>query len=213
MKKKVLIADEYYVAIKGTSFILNQIREDIIIDYALNKKDLMDKVNHSDYDFLILDIEMLDNFFQLSIKILKQITPSLKIMVFTSCEKGLAFQCFSSGVEAIVNKSHNESEIREAFKSFFVRGYYYHPKFLYDFINVPKMQNDISYSLLNTLSDRERTVYFYLVKGNGCLEIANKLGLHQSTISIYKKRLFKKLKVRSLAELINLYHKQGVLIV
>ncbi|CAA7393154.1 helix-turn-helix domain-containing protein [Chryseobacterium fistulae] len=59
-----------------------------------------------------------------------------------------------------------------------------------------------SSSGLEILSERERDVYDGLIKGKGNLEIANVLGLHQSTISVYKSRLFKKLNINSLVDLI-----------
>ncbi|CAA7391375.1 response regulator transcription factor [Chryseobacterium fistulae] len=210
MEKTVLIADRYNVAIKGTSFILKKISKNILIDYALDKNSLIDKVSRYDYDILILDIEMLDTFFESTIKNLKDLNPNLKIMIFTGGKKEISLQYVCEGVDAVISKLYDESILREGFESFFKKGYYYHPELLYDFINTTKVISSFSRSGLEILSDRERTVYFYLVKGKGLLEIANELGLHQSTVSIYKRRLFKKLNVTSLAQLINLYNKYGL---
>ncbi|RNA61079.1 DNA-binding response regulator [Chryseobacterium nematophagum] len=210
MEKTVLIADRYNVAIKGTSFILKKISKNILIDFALDKNSLIDKVSQYDYDILILDIEMLDTFFESTIKNLKDLNPNLKIMIFTGGKKEISLQYVCEGVDAVISKLYDESILREGFESFFNKGYYYHPELLYDFINTTKVISSFSRSGLEILSDRERTVYFYLVKGKGLLEIANELGLHQSTVSIYKRRLFKKLNVTSLAQLINLYNKYGL---
>ncbi|RMZ60741.1 DNA-binding response regulator [Chryseobacterium nematophagum] len=210
MEKTVLIADRYNVAIKGTSFILKKISKNILIDFALDKKSLIDKVSQYDYDILILDIEMLDTFFESTIKNLKDLNPNLKIMIFTGGKKEISLQYVCEGVDAVISKLYDESILCEGFESFFKKGYYYHPELLYDFINTTKVISSFSRSGLEILSDRERTVYFYLVKGKGLLEIANELGLHQSTVSIYKRRLFKKLNVTSLAQLINLYNRYGL---
>ncbi|RNA61478.1 DNA-binding response regulator [Chryseobacterium nematophagum] len=210
MKKTVLLADSQYVAIHGTIFILNNISHDIVIDYVLNKEALMDKLRNNEYDLLILDIDILDIFYESAIQALHELCPSLKIMIFTSCSQDTACQYICQGVSSVMSKLSDEAELRKAFISIFVHGYYYPQEILYDFIhNLGQISPSFPPSL-DILSYRERSVYFYLVKGNGILEIANKLGLHQSTISVYKKRLFKKLKVKSLVELIRLYYKYGI---
>jgi len=56
------------------------------------------------------------------------------------------------------------------------------------------------------LSKRELQITDLLVQGNGNLEISNKLNIHMSTVSTYKARVFEKLKVNNLVELINLYN-------
>ncbi|RNA60439.1 DNA-binding response regulator [Chryseobacterium nematophagum] len=210
MKKTVLIYDHQHVVVLGITFILQKLRKDIIIDHVLDKEELMDKVNKYDYDLLILDIEWLDTFFETVIKNLKVLNPGLKIMVFTDCKKENAFRYICKGVVCVMSKSHDESELLTAFKNLFLQGYYYPQEVLHEFVHPTKARQSLSRSRLDILSARERSVYFYLVKGSGLLEIANELGLHQSTVSIYKMRLFKKLEVKSLAELIHQYHKNEI---
>ncbi|RNA60484.1 DNA-binding response regulator [Chryseobacterium nematophagum] len=210
MKKTVLIADAQYVAIRGTIFILKNISQDIVIDHALNKESLMNKLRKNKYDLLILEIEILDTFYESVIQTLQELYPSLRIMIFTSFTQDMAGQYACHGVSSVMSKSSDEAELRKAFVSLFLRGYYYPQEMLYDFIHNTSVSSPLARTRLDMLSKRERSVYFYLVQGNGLLEIANKLGLHQSTVSIYKKRLFKKLKIKSLVELINLYYKYGI---
>lgn len=209
MKKKVLIADRYYVAIKGLSFILHKISKPIIIDHALNKVELLDKISNHDYDLLILDVDIVDTCFEPTLQRLKSLSSNLKMMIFTDANKTLIWDYVFKGVAAVLPRSRTESEIHEAVKSIFERGYYYPQELLYDFIKTSKEKKSLLCSGLELLSNRERSVYFYLIHGNRLLEIANALGIHQSTVSIYKKRLFKKLNVSSLVELIHFYNKHG----
>ncbi|CAA7393633.1 response regulator transcription factor [Chryseobacterium fistulae] len=207
MKKAVLIADRHYVTVTGMSFILKKVSKDIVIDYAADRKELLDKLKGYEYDLLILGIEMLDTFFKPFIQSLKEQSPSLKIMIFTESKKEAISQYVCKGVESIMSKSHTAMEIREALEALFSRGYYYPQELLYDLVNTITMIDSFSSSRLGALSERERAVYFYLGTGKGLLEIANTLGLHQSTISTYKRRLFKKLKITSLVDLIHLYNR------
>ncbi|WP_449397391.1 helix-turn-helix domain-containing protein [Chryseobacterium wanjuense] len=57
---------------------------------------------------------------------------------------------------------------------------------------------------IETLSEREYNVFVLLAKGLGNLEISNLLEVQMPTISTYKRRIYSKLKVTNLAELINL---------
>ncbi|WP_183148054.1 response regulator transcription factor [Chryseobacterium nematophagum] len=213
MKKTVLIADKHYVSIKGLAFILKNMDEGILIDHTDNKCELLDKILNGEYDLLILDVEMLGSLFVSVIKNIKDVSPNLKIMIFADNKKGTVLQYVCEGVKAVISKSYGESEIREVLESIFTKGYYYQQELLHDFIQRKKVERSFYHVSLDDLSNREREVCLYLIGGSGCLEIANKLGLHQSTVSIYKKRLFKKFHINSLAELINLYHKQGISIV
>ena len=54
------------------------------------------------------------------------------------------------------------------------------------------------------LSTREMEICKLLIKGEGNLEISNALDIQMSTVSTYKSRIFEKLKVNNLAELIEL---------
>ncbi len=61
---------------------------------------------------------------------------------------------------------------------------------------------------LLTLSNRETEVVRLLIQGNGIAEIARLLHLQISTVSTYKVRIFQKLNVRNIVELVerfNLY--------
>ena len=56
------------------------------------------------------------------------------------------------------------------------------------------------------LSKREIEIVKLLVKGDRNLEISNFLGIQMSTVSTYKNRVFEKLKINNLVELIEKYN-------
>jgi len=58
---------------------------------------------------------------------------------------------------------------------------------------------------LDTLSAREHEIAGMLVKGEGNLEIANKLGIGMSTVSTYKSRIFEKLGVNNVLAMAEKY--------
>ena len=58
---------------------------------------------------------------------------------------------------------------------------------------------------LELLSDREIEIAEHLIKGTQLKDISNDLNLHVSTVSTYKVRIFKKLDIQSIPELIDIF--------
>ncbi len=61
-------------------------------------------------------------------------------------------------------------------------------------------------SPVEILSERELQVFDLLAKGNGNLEIANVLNIEESTVGTYKRRVYQKLKIKNLIELLEIYN-------
>ena len=57
---------------------------------------------------------------------------------------------------------------------------------------------------MSQLSERELQIADLYTKGYGNLEIANQLELKQNTISTFKKRIFEKLHIENLLDLVEL---------
>ncbi|RNA61587.1 DNA-binding response regulator [Chryseobacterium nematophagum] len=203
MNKIVLIADSHSVSVNGTTFILQCISKDILIEHVKDEEELLERVRYNRYDLLILEIKIFGNIFEPSIQKLKELNPDLKIMVFTESNENLILPYLCGGAQAYLHKSCSKEKIHEAIESIFNIGYYYQQELLYDVIHTMKAERKYPHSQLDRLSEREREVYYHLIEGNGILEIANLLEINQSTVSIYKRRIFEKLQVRTLAGLIN----------
>jgi DNA-binding NarL/FixJ family response regulator len=56
------------------------------------------------------------------------------------------------------------------------------------------------------LSERELQVFMLLAKGNGNLEIANILEIQESTVGTYKRRIYNKLNISNLVDLLEIYN-------
>ncbi|CAA7387593.1 MULTISPECIES: response regulator [Chryseobacterium] len=210
MNKIVLIADNHSVSVNGTTFILKCISKDILIEHVKDEEELLERLKHNHYDLLILEIKIFGNIFEPSIQKLKELNPDLKIMVFTESNENLVFPYLCGGAQAYLYKSYSKEKIHEAIESIFNIGYYYQQELLYDLIHTMKAGSMYPRSLLDSLSEREREVYYHLIEGNGILEIANLLEIHQSTVSIYKRRIFEKLQIKTLAGLIDFHNKHKI---
>jgi FixJ family two-component response regulator len=62
-----------------------------------------------------------------------------------------------------------------------------------------------------TLTPRERQVFDLVIRGNTNKQVANVLGATERTIKAHRQRVMEKLQVRSLAELVSLAERAGIL--
>jgi DNA-binding NarL/FixJ family response regulator len=133
---------------------------------------------------------------------LRAIQRDLKILIIT------AFQIASyekkyrqEGANGYLNKTAKNEEIQQAILSILERGYYRNTT---NISNESSGNNEANKSFTASLSYREMEVCQLLGKGLGILEIANALNIQSNTVSTYKKRIFTKLKVTNITELIPL---------
>ncbi|NIF06111.1 response regulator transcription factor [Chryseobacterium sp. Tr-659] len=199
MNEKILIADDHYVVRAGTALVLETAYPNLRINFAENYEQVKTLLESKYYDLLILDIDMPGTQYKKMISELKNIQNDLKILVFSGYDKDVAIQYIREGAEGYLNKQSSEEEIKNAVKAVIEKGYFY-PAELIGLIIQNKRDNPVE-----KLSSREYEIFKLLADGNGNLEIANKLNIQMSTVSTYKKRIFQKLDVGNIAELIKVY--------
>lgn len=204
MSKKILIADDHFVVRTGTSIILESYFTDINIFYASNYTSVIESIRIEKFDLLILDINMPESKYLGMIKEIKELQNDIKILVFSVYNEDIAIQYIMEGADGYINKLSEENKIIEAVESIFNSGYHYSPDILHRIKNITV--NKAPINPIELLSKREKEIFDLLVEGNGNLEISNILNIQLSTISTYKNRIFTKLKVNNLAEIIKLYN-------
>lgn len=199
MNERILIADDHYVVRAGTALVLETAYPNLNIDFAENYEQVKKTVANQHYTLLILDIDMPGTQYKKMIPELKGIQNDLKILVFSGYDKDVAIQYIREGAEGYLSKQSSEEEIKNAVKTVIEKGYFYSSE-LIGLIIQNKRNNPAE-----KLSSREYEIFKLLADGNGNLEIANRLNIQMSTVSTYKKRIFQKLDVSNIAELIKVY--------
>ncbi|WP_449397791.1 response regulator [Chryseobacterium wanjuense] len=203
MNKKILIADDHYVVRLGTALILESQFAKISIDYAESYDEVKSKLNSEKFDLIILDIEMPGSTFKKMIKELKIIQEDLMIMIFSSYKESVAIEYIQEGAEGYLNKLSSEKTLIKAVQSIFEDGYYYPFKLVKQLSARPQKEE-----VESVLSEREFQVFKLLVEGNGNLEIANILQIQMTTASTYKRRIYAKLGVNNIIDLLKIYNSQ-----
>ncbi|MDR2234852.1 MAG: response regulator transcription factor [Chryseobacterium sp.] len=199
MNERILIADDHYVVRAGTALVLETAYPKLKIDFAENYEQVKKQLTARHYDLLLLDIDMPGTQYKKMISELKGIQESLKILVFSGHDKDVAIQYIREGAEGYLSKQSSEEEINEAVRAVIEKGYHY-PSELIGLIIQNKKSNPVE-----KLSSREYEIFKLLANGYGNLEISNRLSIQMSTVSTYKKRIFKKLDITNIAELIKVH--------
>lgn len=206
--KKILIADDHSIVRLGAAVVINEKFKDVSITNAITIKEVYDHLKFEKFDLLLLDINMPGGN---NIKVIGEILnfqQDLKILVFSSYDENIyALRYIEAGASGYLNKNTAMEELANAIQSIKERGKYMsnEVKDLY----VQKLTSTKSsmdrVNPLNKLSNREMDVAKHLIEGHGILEVSNLLALSSSTVSTYKSRIFEKLAVNNIPDLIELF--------
>jgi two-component system invasion response regulator UvrY len=204
----ILIADDHSIVRFGTAVAINETFKEAQITHASTIKEVYSHLNFKRFDLLLLDINMPGGNNISVIKEVLDLQPDLKILVFSSYDENIyALRYIEAGAAGYLNKNTAMEELNNAITSIQERGKYMSPAVRDLYIQkLTSTKSSIDkVNLLNKLSNREMDVAKHLIEGHGLLEVSNLLDLSSSTVSTYKSRIFEKLGVTNIPELIELF--------
>lgn len=206
-REKILIADDHGVVRLGLSMMIKKLRPDALICEASDYKKVMQLIKEKSFDLAILDINMPNGNFQEALQAIKLKCATSKVMVFSSQDENLfAIRYLKMGADGFLHKDSPEDVINKALVKMLDSGRYMSKEvkdsLIYDKLN----RQESATNPLEVLSEREMDIAERLIAGDAPKEISYSLNIHPSTVSTYKSRLFEKLNIKSLSELINIFN-------
>lgn len=193
----VLIADDHAIVRFGLGLLLKEVNTQTKCFEATSYEQARDILAEQPVDLLILDIHMPGGDNIKSVEDFKVDFPQVKILIFSSYpEKIYAARYIKAGADGYLHKDATEDSMKKVITAV-LRGELL--ALMHE--ECKDTLTDETYQM-STLSDRELDVAKLLADGLGNLEIANSLSLQMSTVSTYKKRVFDKLNVNNISELI-----------
>ncbi|SEQ15560.1 response regulator transcription factor [Flavobacterium urocaniciphilum] len=205
MKRNILIVDDHLVVRTGVAIILKNEIEGIEISEAKSYHEALSMISNTLFDLVILDINLPDGKNTEMIAEIRSIQSNLKILMFSAHEEEYHILRFlQSGANGYLNKLCDEEIIVEAVKSILEKGEY-----ISNDLKMKLTEVERNIELINPfykISNREMEIVKLLVMGLGNLEISNALEIQMSTVSTYKNRVFDKLKINNLVQLIEKYN-------
>ena len=200
---KFLLGDDHNIVRQGLQFVIEDVVENTEIVHASSLEQILNQIKSNSFDIAILDAQFPDGNSLSIISEIKQIQPEIKILIFTSFEEeNYSLKFINEGADGFLNKLSEEGEIQNAIQEMIEKGKSF-PPFTQKMLQLSDHQVALL-NPLNQLTERELEIAVLYAKGFGNLEIANILSLRQNTVSTFKKRIFDKLKVETLVDLIDL---------
>ncbi|BDC82735.1 response regulator transcription factor [Aeromonas hydrophila] len=197
----ILVVDDHPAVRVAVKYILNAAGYDKVTQAATGI-DAIDEVGRTAFDIVIMDLDLPHIDGLQVVKRIKRIDPKIRILVLSAMVTNMyLMRCYTAGVHGFMEKNDDIEKLPLVVANI-MKGFTYFPSITPDEKNEYRAGGGDS--PISCLSDRELVVFNKLVAGKKNLEIANDLFLSNKTISTYKTRIFDKLGVSNIAELIEI---------
>lgn len=198
---KILITDDHLIIQEGLGFLIRGFLPRVILMNANSLESTLSSLKKKRVDLLILDINIPGgNNFRM-IKRIREVQQDIKILLFSAYkEETYGIRYLKTGINGYLEKSASENEIKDAIFDILLKGKYLSST-MQDHL-IGNYDRILSKDSLSLLTNRELEVARLLIAGDGTSDIARQLELKLSTVSTHKNRVFEKLNVSNISELI-----------
>ena len=204
MLTKVLIVDDHPAMLLALRTLFSQQVPFEIMGYAHDGESCLTLTKNLEPDIIVLDLDLpRTDGFDLINK-LKNINASIKILILSSHEeKVYGNRVRALGAQGFVNKAASGKIIITAAIAV-SQGYTFFTA------NTSQMSPKSDEEKLSKISDREFQVLKFLGKGFSNNQISEHIHIRNKTVSTYKSRLYEKLAVNNIADLISFCRQNNV---
>lgn len=197
---KVLIADDHAILRQGLKTIISETEDIIVCDEATSGIEVLEKVETSGCDVIVLDISMPGGSGIDALQALRNKGLKIPVLILSMHEEDqYALRMIRAGADGYLNKQSAPEKLIEAIR-IVADGRKYISQPLAEKMAFALDEN-IEELPHEKLAKREYEVMIMISKGEKTNEIAQKLGLSPKTISTYKNRILKKLQIRNATEI------------
>jgi len=195
----ILVAEPQEIVYRGLKDLLSTFWKKLQVVHVNSLESLVTQLEHNP-NIVLIDPQLKGIEGKNFISDLKAISTSTKVLVFSSLNEMIyAIPLLKAGADGFLSKNATESEIIVAITTL-LAGSRYSSKQIKDVLFEGILRGDDESGFLR-LSNKELIVAEHLANGIGVLEIANTMKLQKGTISTFKNRIFKKLKVSNVIDL------------
>lgn len=198
-----LLADDHSLIRQGIVFLLEDLEIDCKIFHASTLQQILESLKINPIDIAIIDAHFPDGNSLSILGEIRNISPEIKILIFSGIdETSQSLKFINAGANGFLSKLSEEDDAKQAIQKMVNTGEYISP--VTQALLMNSMRNRSLINPLFSLTERELEIAKMYAEGLGNLEIANQLDIKQNTVSTVKKRIFEKLKIDNMVELIEL---------
>lgn len=207
---KIVIADDHSILRAGIKKVLEKEIDLQVIGEAENAHEVLELINKSECDLLILDINMPGSSGLGILRDVRKMKPRIKILVLTIYpEDSFAMSAFKLGASGYLTKESTPELLVKAIQKIRDGGKYLSEELGEKLASRIDLQN--SKNLHESLSTRETEVLLFIGEGKTTSEIAKELGISINTVATYRARILEKMNLNSNAALIHYVIKNNLL--
>jgi two-component system, NarL family, invasion response regulator UvrY len=205
----ILIADDHTVVRQGLKQILAAEPDMSVVGEAKNFGETLEAVRNVDWDVLILDYSMPGGNGLQVLKEIKHAYPARPVLILSMHpEDAIAISALRAGAAGYINKECASEELTVAIRKA-VSGKKYVSTSLAEKLAL-ELEAGSEGLPHESLSDREYRVMWMIASGKSISNIAEELILSPNTVSTYRIRILKKLKLDSNTDLVRYAMKHGL---
>lgn len=198
---KLLIADDHPIVREGLKQIIRNAPDIIISGEANDGIEVLNKIKKENFDVILLDISMpRKNGIEILNEIRKEKIKSCILVLSIHPEEQYAMRALKAGAYGYLTKDSVPNELISAIRKVSMGEKYISLSLAEKLVDALKVGFDKSFH--EALSNREYQVMLLLASGKSMQEIAKELFLSVKTVSTYKTRILKKMKMKNTFEII-----------
>jgi len=198
---RILIADDHPLVRQGLKQLLAAEPDMAVVGEAKNADETLELARSLEWDVLILDYSMPGGNGLVVLKEIKRSYPRRPVLILSMHpEDSIAISVLRAGAAGYINKECASEELTVAIRKA-VSGGKYVSTSLAEKLAL-ELEDGTRARPHESLSDREYRVMWMLASGKSITHIAEELFLSPNTISTYRIRILKKLKLEHNADLV-----------
>lgn len=202
--KHILIADDHDVVRYGVMLLIKELLPWAEISQVGSFPDAINVVENHQIDLVVLDINIPGGNNIQMLEALDKKQKGIKVLIFSAYDESLyALRYLQAGAKGYLYKQNSNNDVKLALQSVLSGGTYMSKAVKDSLINNLLNNNPEDQNPIEILSNRELEVAQMLIFGHGITEISGALNLQMSTVSTYKNRIFEKLNVENIVQLID----------
>lgn len=205
---KILIADDHALFRDELSSRLEKINPDVVLMQASSFSQALKILEKEvDLDMIIVDLDMPDIQWEEGIKILKQKSDEINIIVISASEDMRQIRkILQSGIKGYIPKRLESQTMHNALKLIVEGGIYIPPALV---------ENNSEFSNNNrrskTLTNRQSQVLDLIAEGKSNKQIAYEMGVSEATVKLHINALLRSLKVNNRTQAVITAQKMGLI--
>ncbi|WP_299398197.1 response regulator transcription factor [uncultured Gelidibacter sp.] len=199
---KVLVVDNHPIVREGLTLHFDKDPDIEVVGSLATGIEIFEFIRRFEVDVLISEIDLPELNGITALRAIKKENTDLKVIMFSNQpEEIYAVSTIKAGASGYLSKTVDTATIKEAILKVH-KGEIYLSEAMAKHLNYNDTRNKKS-KIYKRLSTREVEVLKLLSSGKKNKEIALELDINEKTVSTYKARLFKKLNVTNLVDLIH----------